>query len=298
MVADMVIKNKEVDAIFAADIHLRDTQPIARTDDYWKAQGLKFSFILGLAAEFKVPLYVAGDFFDQPKVSQYLEAWVIRTIRECGKPEIIVIPGQHDLPNHNLDLIDKSSLMVLESALSLKIRKTPWDIGFAVEKIKERTVMLMHTMVYKETPIHEKVGGSKAAALLKRNPKADIMITGDNHETFIVEKEGRLLVNPGSMMRMDADQAKHRPVVFLYSAKNNKVKPVYLSIEKEVLSREHLDRKEIKNKKILSFVRRIKDDYEVGISFRKNMKAFLTANEKKIRPPVKDLVWELIDQDE
>jgi DNA repair exonuclease SbcCD nuclease subunit len=298
---DTIICSRKPDAILCADLHLRDSVPICRTDDFLEAMKNKFKAILDLARQYNCPVLVAGDFFHRARSSPYLERNVIDWIRDYEYAQIFVIPGQHDLPNHNISEYDKSSLAVLEAAGCVTIKKVCYDTGqaiFGIINIKEieRKIILKHTMIYKEKPIHDNVGGTKAERLLKKFPEADLVLTGDNHQSFVFEKDGRLLVNPGSMMRSSADQIKHRPRVYLYYAEDNTVEKYFLPCEKNVITREHIEKKEQTDEKIQSFVKKIKDDYEVGISFKNNIKSFFEKN-KKIKEEVKNLVWEMIENE-
>lgn len=294
--------NKKVIGILCADIHLRDDIPVARTDDYWKAQEKKFNFILQLSGEHACPIFVAGDFFDKAKSSQYLEQWVICQIKKMSYNDIYVIPGQHDLPNHNLTLYEKSSLRVLEAAGLIKFLHQEYDESDytgLIELPGGRIIRMVHTMVYEMRPIHDSIEGTKASRMLKRYKQCDVVLTGDNHLTFTcTDEKGRSLVNPGSMMRMDADQQNHKPSVFLWY-NDNRIEQVFLPLlVKKAVSREHLEKKEFRNVQLQTLIKRIKNDYEVGVSFEKNLKALFRKNKDRIKKSVQELVWRFVDGEE
>jgi len=286
---------KKADAILCADIHLRDSVPICRTDDFMKAQQKKFLHLLVEAKYNNCPLLIAGDFFHRAKSSPWLEQWVIRIIKKYNV-EIIVIPGQHDLPNHNLNEFEKSSMAVLDSAQCFqRCFKVDYNIGNGKYKIKDRTIIMQHTMVYLNNPIHDSIASTSAEKLLKKYEDADVVLTGDNHTPFTFRKDGKILVNPGSMMRTTVDQSKHLPRVYLYYAEDNIVEEHYLPIKKNVVTRKHIEVKEIRDEKIISFISKIKNDYEVGISFRDNLKSFFDKNKVEIK--VKKLIWRILEND-
>lgn len=293
------------EGILCSDLHLRDDIPVARVDDYWEAQSTKLLFILDLSTKYDCDIFISGDFFNRAKSSQYLEQWAIKTIRGnfCSLSNTIyVIPGQHDLPNHNINLYDKSSLAVLEAAGVITVFKIPYDdlkCPAIYETHDKKKIAMIHTMVYEQHPIHENVGGTKASKLLKKYRDCDIVLTGDNHMTFTyTDDRGRSLVNPGGMMRMDADQIQHKPSVFMWYS-DNSIERIKLPVmDKNAVTREHIEKKEYRNAKMQTFIKRIGSDYEVGISFRKNMKTFLRKNKDKIKNPVKELVWRFIDGEE
>jgi DNA repair exonuclease SbcCD nuclease subunit len=114
------------------------------------------------------------------------------------------------------------------------------------------------------------------------------LVTGHNHKSFVVEQDGRLLVNPGSLTRQKADQIDHKPCVYLWYSKTNTVEPVYLPIEEDVISREHIAGKEERDERIAAFVSRLSEDYEVSLSFMDNLERF--AQENEITEPIMQLV--------
>lgn len=280
---------KKADAIFCADLHIRDDIPISRTDDYQQAQFNKLRFIDELAVKNDCTVYVAGDIFHKAKSSKLLEIKIINTLDaswEC-------IPGNHDLPGHNTERIFESSLGILAAADTMLINHTPLDYVYYFS-IKEKRIGLIHKLVHADVKITagNKVISYSAKKLLKDNPECDIIISGDNHQTFIVEDKKRLLVNPGSMMRMTADQQEHQPCVFLYYSDTNTVEKVFLPIEKNVISREHIEKVNKYNERLENFVSKINDQFELSLSFEKNIEAYLKANDT--REPVKKIIWELV----
>jgi DNA repair exonuclease SbcCD nuclease subunit len=293
--------NKKADLILTADWHLRDDQPVCRTDNYFQTQEKKIEFVCELQEKHDCSVIHAGDLFNKAKASPKLEILAINTLPSY----FYTIAGQHDLPNHNLNKIDESSLGVLFSAKMLN-PGFEIDIYFAglsygddfskIPKPEKRKyewgkILVAHTFIQKPRDKQDKIiGGSAALSFLKKHKDFKLIVTGDNHKTFVVEHEGRLLVNPGSMMRMTAGQTNHKPCVFLYYADTNTVQPVYLPIEDGVISREHIEEEEKKDKRFQAFVQRLNTDYEVSLSFEKNMKTHITQN--KVRKGVSSVIWE------
>ena len=122
---------------------------------------------------------------------------------------------------------------------------------------------------------------------VKKFPQYDLILTGDNHKPFVVEHEGRILVNPGSMMRTTADQIDHKPRVYLWDGE--RVEPVYLPIAKDVISREHIDIGKDRDHRIGAYVDRLNTRYEIGLDFKKNMVDHFKAN--RTRKEIKERVW-------
>lgn len=299
---------KKVDAILCADIHLRDDQPECWQTSYWKAQAKAVKFLRQLKKEHDCPIVIAGDVFHHWKASPYLLGWAIKRL-----PKIYAICGQHDLPSHQEELFHKSALYVLEQAKRVKVCGTACSLvvgdshelygyiygselkGLGRES-DNRRIALCHTMVYKGKepfPGASEMGGT-AGSLLKKMKGFDLVVTGDNHEPFTFKKNGRLLVNPGSMMRMTAKQIDFKPRVYLWCAETNEVEPAYFPIKKNDISRDHIDAVKNRDGRIDAFVSRLSESADVGLSFKENMKKFLKEN--KIKKEVEEIIWESCDE--
>ena len=109
--------NKIPTAILTSDWHLREDTPICRTDDYWNAQWKKVNFISKLQEKYDCPVIHAGDLFDKWKPSP----WLLSTTISILPKKFYTIFGQHDLPQHSLDLEHKSGINTLRQAKSLTV---------------------------------------------------------------------------------------------------------------------------------------------------------------------------------
>ena len=285
------------DAILAADLHIRADTPQCRTDDFTAAMWKKLQFINDLANEHNIPILIAGDLGHRSQWPNWLLEKFMSIISDI---EIIAIAGQHDLPGHNLEAIPQSGFGVLKRAgYILSFSKIIPHIDFfpfgtGIEKSiynKNKLIIAMtHQMVIEDKPYWPGQVASSAKLLLKKFPDYKLILSGDNHQPFVVEYEGRLLVNPGSMMRTTADQIDHRPRVYLWEANSNSVEAVYLPIEQDVIDRSHIDTKKEKDARIEAYTTRLSERYEVGLSYEENLKAYFEEN--RTRQPIKDRIWE------
>ena len=279
------------DAILTSDWHIRADTPICRTDDFTTEMWRKVQFINDLANEHNIPILIAGDIGHRPQWPNWLIEKFMSIISDI---EIIAIAGQHDLPGHNLESMPESGFGVLMRAGYISLTPTiPWIAGFpyGTEITKtESAVAMTHQMVIEDKPYWPGQVASSAKSLLKKFPDYKLILSGDNHQPFVVEHEGRLLVNPGSMMRSTADQIDHNPRVYLWEAKSNSVEAVYLPIEQGVIDRSHIDTKKEKDARIEAYTTRLSERYEVGLSYEENLKAWFEEN--RTRQPIKDRIWE------
>lgn len=300
--------NKEILAIITADIHLRETQPRYRVDDYWQAQENAIKFIEKLRHHHACTVLDAGDVFDASAKSNKLNAWAIKNFINS----MITIPGNHDLLYHNLKNLDRTNLNVLASAGNicilnnawLKIVKNniaiygiPYTTKLPIIEIPEeyknyKKILLIHTMVFensKEYKLNKFIEGFTAKQLLKKYTEFDLIISGHNHKTFEREYENRKLINPGSMMIMKADQKDHKPCIFLLYDDFTTEK-VYITQEENIIDDSYLVDIKEKDIRIENFVDNIKLDEEITIDFKQNIENHLIKNETK--KPIQNIIWE------
>lgn len=290
-------RKKSPDYILSSDWHVRLDKSIARIDNYIEAQTKKIEFILSLCRKHKAKLLIAGDLGHRPLWGDKLLNYFIEILNKYSDVEIYTICGQHDLLNHRLDKWNEGGLGVLSKKGYIKVLTNeydnikPFSYGQEIEDTKAE-IVLLHTMIIKDqkSKLWETQEAPSAKRILKKLPKAKLALTGDNHQSFTVEYEGRILCNPGSLMRMSANQIDHQPSVYLWYAKDNSIERVYLPIEKDVISREHIEVTEQRNSRIESFVNRLKETEELGLSYEKNMEKFLKTN--RTRKRIIEKIWE------
>jgi len=296
-------KSNTPSAILCSDLHLREDTPTCRTDNYWLAQETKTYWLKSLQLKYNCPVLCSGDIFDNWDISPRLSAWAIRQL-----PKMIAIPGQHDLPNHNIELREKAGIEVLEAANIVTSPEKPYEneinknnyflfpYGSKLKEIKKadygRDIALIHTLVL--GPRDENMPGYSAREIFKQMSGFDLIVSGDNHQSFVIKQGKQLLVNPGSMMRMTADQIDYKPCVYLWYAETNTVEPVYYPIEEGVVSREHLDKKASAETRMEAFKNRLhREGIKASISFENNMKKHIHAN--KVDKEVEKIIYECLE---
>lgn len=287
-----------VDAIFLSDIHIMERVPLCRTDDFLKTIVNKMEQLKKVQEKYRCPIFIGGDIFDVSRMSKASDVFWIKFF-ESFKYDIIAIPGQHDIPNHNIDKIFDSSLGVVSTALkNFSLHPLPfeqldifsWDFG----RVKRKIGMIHKLFHHKKDDVIKDSSGNKlsssAKVFLKKHTECDVILSGDNHKTFVVQYENRVLINPGSVFRMRADQIEHQPCFFLYDAEKNKVTPEYLQIKEDVVTREHLEKKEDRQDRMDAYINKLNEEENIGISFSKNLENIFKVN--KIQRAVQNKIWE------
>lgn len=280
----------KVSAILTADWHLREDIPVCRTDNFWEAQWKKMDEVKALQQTFKCPVLHAGDLFNHWKPSPNL---LSETIKHLPK-RFYTIYGNHDLPQHNLELAYKSGVHTLERAGKLETMddvhwgREPRGISSICCGTQTQQILVWHVMTYQGKLPWPRCKDPKSATLLRKYLEYDLILTGHNHKSFTETHEGHLLVNPGSLTRQAADQINHEPSVYLWYAEINTVKRVVLNYTKDVISREHIEVQEERNDRIDAFISRLDEDWEAAIGFEENLERFFQNN--KVVPSVKQIV--------
>lgn len=313
-------------AILSADWHVREDRPKCRVDDFGTTITRKVKFIKDMQKEYhNIPVLLAGDAFHRSKPrSQELQignnyfnllTWSLQNFPD----NIIAIAGQHDIPNHNLDLINQSNLSVLAAAGKITYGKynpdNPDCIGNFIglhyfpfgKKIRPIStvdnaflypinIAMIHELIYRRDidyfPGIEEIG-TNAIPLLKKYDY-DLILSGDNHTPFVVEYENKLLVNPGSLYRSTAKQKEHKPRVYLWYAESNTVEPVFIPIDDlETIDIEYLEKEQKKENQIQKFAARLKDYDALDIDFLSNLDYYFKT--ARVHKKVKELVNEYVE---
>lgn len=286
-------------AVLTADYHLRSDQPLCREDDFITAMITASDFIRQLCERYEIPLLIAGDVFNHWKPSPELLRLAIEIM-----PPFIAIPGQHDLPEHNLHLHPKSGLAVLEAAGVATVLKDPRGQVFLPEKEwagqsnwlvvgypygsepkslrrkypSRRKICMVHQLVSHVKQAYPGAKNSTARALLNSLPGYDLILSGDNHQQFTLEHRSRWVINPGSVFRTKADQIDHRPAVYLWSAEDNSIERIELPVDKDIITRAHLEQEEQKDKRIDDYIEHMSQNYKIELSFKDNIYKHIEAN--------------------
>jgi len=285
---------RKADLILTADWHLKDKPPICRVGDFEEDQWKKVDFVSELQVQHECKVVHAGDLFDHWKPSPYL---LSRTMDHLPE-QFFTIYGNHDLPQHNIEDAHRCGVYALEKAGKLAMLPgTHWGQipEHPTAKLSEhnRKILVWHVMTYQGKKPWPGCTDPISAALLRKYKDYDLILTGHNHKSFVEEYGGRLLVNPGSLMRQDADQLDFRPRVYLYFAEDNRVEPVFIPIRGDAVTRLHIERDAARSDRIEAFISKLDGDWSAGMSFENNLEAFFSTNQ--VRTSVKNIIYKSLE---
>ncbi len=287
-------KTKITSAILVGDLHLREDQPTCRTDDFLEVQDRKLTWLRSLQEEHQCPVYCAGDVFQHWKASPFLISFALSALPD----NFHTVYGNHDLPAHSWDLRQKSALQTLELAGKANILKEahweqPVDQGSMFYPGSDRTILVWHVMTYQNQTPWPGCPDLSAKEILKKYPQFDLILTGHNHQCFIEEYQGRLLVNPGSLTRQTADQDGHEPGVFLWDSNTNTVQKAVPPYANNVISREHIVQAEEREARYAAFIARLNQEGDPELSFEKNLEKYFQQN--SVVKSVRELIYKHLE---
>lgn len=301
--------SKQVIAICCSDLHLSLKPPISRAneDDWLEAQAHPLKQLKEIAEEHDAIILCAGDIFDRYNSTPELINWAIKHL-----PQMYAIPGQHDLPMHNLDNINRSAYWTLVETgnivdvaslrspyigWGIELRGFPWGVSLDSPSTNDSTrrikikIALIHQYVWMKGAKHPGASEEgKLSTLSKRLKGWDVVIIGDNHLTFDAKKKGTTVFNPGALQRRHSDQMFHQPCVGLLHD-DGTIKIKYLDTSADVLSEKATSTTVNNEMDIQEFLRELEELGDSELDFEAAMKHAIA----NVRPSVKKLILEVME---
>ena len=317
------MKNKVI-AILCADIHLSHKPPIWRSNepDWYVAMLRPLDEIKELRFKYDCPVLCAGDVFDKWNSPAELINFAILRMPK----EVCSIPGQHDMPEHRSDALDRSayySLVLSKTIRDMEGIQTQPLVDFNTytfmygEKIEPpdwnmtkatglKNIAIVHDYVwygkakYPNAPEEKEIPkGSKKPNKHMINGKYygyDVIVYGDNHKSFLTHVGKTTIFNCGTLMRRKSDEEDYKPQVGLLFS-DGSVERYYLDVSKDV----HLTADDtVKEAEALDeidmeiFAEELRKLGSSALDFADAMKHFWT--KEKTKQKVKDLITKAMEK--
>jgi len=285
--------------LLCGDIHITDKTPDNRCDDFPKTLFQKLSFIVDQSIKNKCVLLSPGDVFDRPGIPYSLFSTIATMFK---KTNVITILGQHDLrfrtkintPLLALSLCIDSFRIATSNPItyeSVKIYGSSYDEEIPIPDPTYFSILLVHKMLIDSYTQEWEKEYDSALVFLKKH-KYSLILSGDNHQSFIVEHKNRLLVNCGSLMRTRKDQINHKPMFVIYDTDTRKYQKVYIPIKpaEEVFDMAMLEREKEKDERLAAYVEGLIEGCEIGLDFQANLFAAIKTN--KVNESVETIIKE------
>ena len=272
------------------DLHITERQPENRSDIFEKTALDKLKFIIRTARRKDVDAILQpGDLTDSPFMSWSYFIEVCEILREFKKP-ILCVYGQHDLRyrtkgNTVLDAITAScdNVMTLDGGYTLKVNGQLFvgsSYGEDIPEADSDAILLIHRMIISSKKIW---GGQEditwAKNFLRKN-EFKLIVSGDNHASFITEYDNRFLFNSGCLLRDSVDLIEHEPYLILFDTETNEYEQIYVPIKpaEKVFNMDKIQEEKDMNKKIKGIVENLEEYKHLGLSFKENLFKYAKKN--------------------
>lgn len=276
-----------------SDFHFSDVRPRCRVDNWYETQRLKAEWVVQQINEYKAPLFVAGDFFDTGKVSPYLTSMLINIFSKAEYP-IYAVAGNHEMPYHNINHLSESSYNVLMEAGVIKTIEDD-DIhcyNFNEEIGQHEGMCMAHISVYEKEVPPFMPDAHTARDLLESYPYK-IWITGDIHTRFHVVHDGKILLNPGGLLRIEATKKNMQTGLMYYDSENMELEYLDAPIIVDAVQDEYLQDLHEREERMSAYVIKMKSSKHIHLDYKKNMTEKLRLN--KTKQEVATIIWKGIE---
>ena len=289
--------------IASSDYHLQFNSPRCRIDEDWL--GFQKSILVFIAKEAnkrKVEVHCYGDVFDTAKVPDIIKTIFLEFAFSINKG-IRVLAGNHSLPYHSWKNVSDSSFGIIDEIVKSNNDKIGYfdELGmyshFNEEmKGKETDLVFIHRLVFeKAKDVPPNVQACSAQDLLDEFPKAKWIFTGDMHRSFHYEKKGRHVINPGCIIRQEADFKDYQPSVYYVDTDNEVVEQIFLPDTEELVIDSYLREEEEKIDRIEAFVEGVKKNGKISLDFVGNLEYALNKN-KNMNKETISTIRELMEE--
>lgn len=287
---------KTVIAVATSDWHLSSRPPIARCSESNWFDCMKYAIgqVNRIAARYNVPVILAGDLFNKWDSS----AELINFAMDVLPGPIIAVPGQHDLPYHDLKQMHRSAYGTLCKTRhidslsptsfahdlvdcttdSKKVKLHGYAWGEPIKRPKPLRGCVYIAVVHKYIWIdgHSFLNAPASACICKKTAAEfkgySVVISGDNHKGFVHTQNGILFINCGSLMRRAADQADYKPFVTLLHDDLTATR-IFLDVSQDQLS--PVPQGLTKNADLEDFFEQLHSLHSIGLDFQETIKNLL-----------------------
>jgi len=274
-----------VQFIACGDLHFVEENPEKRTDHYLRSLCNKWKFITTHAFNNNISIIICpGDIFETHRASNNLIAEVMDLFKQIESIgcKIFSIFGQHDLAHRSEE---NSPLNILDAARVIRILDDkPYNYDncdlygcsfnqkIPMPQQNNLNVLVIHKMISDNDYWYGNVKYTQSERFIDDNPEYEIIISGDNHQTFSTKYNGHILLNAGSLGRKRIDQIDHKPCFFIVDTDSISFEQVFIPIQP---SRKVFNLSKEKSKK---------EENNSLNKFIEMLPRYTTKNEHKIKP--------------
>lgn len=139
--------------------------------------------------------------------------------KERGYPGILfyILSGNHDLPYHSSENLDKAAVGILYNSDNVGDMETDCFVkgcNFDRDDYEGREAIFKHVLTIPKEQVPFGVECETPESLLEKYP-AKWVFTGDYHHNFHYEKDGRHVINAGCLTKQAADFENYHTGVYI-----------------------------------------------------------------------------------
>lgn len=225
------------------DTQFTNKTPERRKDDYWLTQKRKFSDSLGIFSDYECDIVIqTGDLFDSPTTPNSVVSEIIQILNKHST-QLHLVWGNHDTYGHTRGTLSNSPLAILQASGVIDILDdTPRSIyncliygaGYGDEipncTSEAFSILVAHKMIGNR-PLYPGDKIERPLPFLSRYTGYSLIILGHYHYRFIESLGGRIIMNPGAMVRESISESdlNHRPSVVIFDTDKVKYDVVELN---------------------------------------------------------------------
>ena len=291
--------------IITADWHLRATRPQCRIDEDWmETQRNVLNQIFEIAKVKECDVFVVGDIFHSNSDTNFecinmVQDFADRLERECDSL-LCIIAGNHDLPYHSSENLNKSAIGVLFNSQSIipinKYYQGKYSLSasnFDEEDDENAEIVFKHTLTIPSKDKPDYIDCETPESLLIKFPNAKWIFTGDYHRNFHYEKKGRHVINPGCLLRQASDFEDYQPVVYFVDTEKEIVKELPINDSLENMDTKYITVRNEREERISAFIESLSDSQVMTLDFVENVeKSLNSVDDEELKEIIKELVYE------
>ena len=289
--------------ILTADWHIRATMPRCRKDEDWmETQRNALNQIFEIAKTKECDVFTVGDIFHSNSDTNFecinmVQDFADRLERECDSL-LCIIAGNHDLPYHSSENLNKSAIGILFNSQSIipinKYYQGKYSLSasnFDEEDNKFAEYVFKHTLTLPEK--NSMIESETPETLVKKFPKAKWIFTGDYHKAFDVKIGGCHVINPGCIIRQVSDFKNYQCGVYYIDTEKEEVEFIRIIDDKEMVDDNYITIQNEREERIDNFVSKLKESKSLTLNFVENVESAILEN--KINNKLKDMIYELME---
>lgn len=292
--------------IITADWHIRATRPRCRVDNDWiETQRMALAKVMEVAIDKASSVLVVGDLFHSNSDTSFECIQLVQQMAD-KLGGLYILAGNHDLPYHSSENLDKSAIGVLLNSNNVHLIKDFFEklyyetnngVNYSAKNFDEEDyefaeIVFKHVLTIPSEDKPDFVDCETPESLLEKFPNAKWIFTGDYHRNFHYEKKGRHVVNSGCLLRQASDMKDYQCGVYFVDTDENIVEFIPIIDNEELIDDSYITKENERETRINDFVDKLKNTEYVSFDFLDNVEKQIQEN--KFESDLIDTINELV----